>query len=278
MNLALWKKAVSDSWLQLAITSVLLVLFAWLFVWLTSLFSVGAWTRLVQWLPGGIQNFIRAWLGVELPDLASTTGRISFLYLHVVTVMLFLSWAVGRGSDVVSGGIASGTLELILTLPVRRVWVLAVPAIVSTLGAIVLAAAIWAGTWLGLTTVELEEKLSAWAFLPGAVNLFAMAFCLGGVTTLLSSCDHDRWRTIWLAVGFFVVSAIVKLVSRMWEPGAWLKYLSFLSTFEPQQLILMKGNAWSASISYNAPLLAVGLACYVAAAIVFTWRDIPVPR
>ena len=278
MNPALWKKACSDAWVQLLITSVLLALFAWLFVWLMSLFSAGAWTRLFHWLPEGIQDFLHNWLRVEVVDLASVAGRISFVYLHMVTVLLFLGWAVGRGSDTVSGGIANGTMELILPLPVRRVWVLVVPAVVSTLGAVVLAAAIWGGTWLGLTTVELEENLSIWLFLPGAVNLFAMTFCLGGVTTLLSSWDHDRWRTIWLAVGFFVVSTILKLVSRLWEPGAWLGYFSFLTTFEPQQLILMREEAWSASIGYNVPLLVVGLAGYVAAAVIFTWRDIPVPR
>ena len=51
-----------------------------------------------------------------------------------------------------------------------------------------------------------------------------------------------------------------------------------ISRFEPQQLILMREEAWSASVWYDGPLLAVGLAGYVAAAIIFTCRDIPVPR
>ena len=34
MNYALWKKAVSDAWLTLAVSSALLILFCWLFVWL----------------------------------------------------------------------------------------------------------------------------------------------------------------------------------------------------------------------------------------------------
>ena len=278
MNAALWKKAFSDSWFQLLVTSVLLVLFAWLFVWLMSLFPLGGWPRLLQWLPRSIQGFLRSWLGIELAQMASLAGRLSFLYLHVVTHLLLLSWAVGLGSDVVVGGIADGTLEFILTLPVRRVWVVVVPAVVTTLGTAVLAASLWAGTWLGLATVTLEEELSIGIFLPGAVNLFAMAFCVTGVTTLFSSCDHNRWRTIGLTVLFFVVSAILKLIARLWAPGAWLRYFCFLNTFEPHQLILMGEDAWAASITYNAPLLAVGLAAYVAAAIILTRRDIPVPR
>ena len=71
---------------------------------------------------------------------------------------------------------------------------------------------------------------------------------------------------------------VLKLIARLWEPGAWLRYFSFLTTFEPHQLILMREEAWSASFAYNAPLLTVGLAAYAAAAIILTWRDIPVPR
>ena len=43
MNRALWRKAVADAWPSLAISSVLLLLFCWAFVWLMSLFDTGAW-------------------------------------------------------------------------------------------------------------------------------------------------------------------------------------------------------------------------------------------
>ena len=68
------------------------------------------------------------------------------------------------------------------------------------------------------------------------------------------------------------------MVARLWESGALLRYLSFLTAFEPHRLILMGDKAWSASLSYNAPLVGLGLLAYGAAAIVFARRDIPVPR
>jgi ABC-2 type transport system permease protein len=113
-------------------------------------------------------------------------------------------------------------------------------------------------------------------FVPGAVNLFAMIFCMTGLTTLLSSWDRDRWRTILWAGGLFIASSILKFVARLWEGGAWLRYLSFLSGFEPQRLILLPPEesapmAWQ----YNGTLLGLGLAGYLIAAAVFTYRDIP---
>ena len=271
---ALARKAVADAWLQLAISTGVLILFAWIFVWLMSLLTIGKWGTMLNLLP----NFVQPLLGVPLKDLATITGRLTFLYVHLVTLLVMISWALGRGSDAISGGIAKGTLELVLTLPVRRTTVVLIPAAVATVGCVVLAFSVWVGSWIGVTVVGFRDEVSLRQFLPGVVNLAALGFCLGGITSLVSSFDHDRWRTIWLSGGIFVLASIVKLVSRLWGAGEWLKYLSFLSVFEPQQLILSPRDPWLLTWQYSGALVVFGLVCYLVALAVFTWRDIPVPR
>jgi len=272
MNLALWKKAVSDSWLQLVVCSILLILFSWVFVWWMSILPVGAVGKVLRWMPG----FVKILMGVPVSELATTTGQLSILYVHVITILICMGWAVGRGSDPISGEIGRGTMDLILSLPVRRVTVLAIPAVVATIGAAVLAASVMVGTWIGTLTVTLHEEVACRRFLPGAINLFAMTFCLTGVTTLVSSFNRNRWRTIWLCGGFFVVSDIIKILARLWPAGWWLKYFTFLSAFEPQSLILMPGGGLTA-LNYDGVLLGLGLLSYAAAAVIFACRDIPAP-
>jgi len=70
---------------------------------------------------------------------------------------------------------------------------------------------------------------------------------------------------------------ILKMVARMWEPGAWLRYLSFLTAFEPQRLILLPEEGLGVALRYNGTLLALGLISYLMAAVIFTRRDIPAP-
>jgi ABC-2 type transport system permease protein len=105
-----------------------------------------------------------------------------------------------------------------------------------------------------------------------------MTFCFTAVTTLVSSWGRDRWATVGVAGGFFIFSLIVKLIARMWVNGKRLFALSFLSAFEPQELILMPDATGHAALRYNLTLLGLGLACYVVAAVVFNRRDIPGPR
>lgn len=271
MNWALWKKAIRSAWLQLVVSAALLILFGWVFVWLIGQFKLGAWASLLNMLP----DFARRMMGTPMAQLATPEGQISVLYVHVVTILLCIGWAIGRGSDAVSGEISRGTMDLTLSLPVRRASVVLIPAAVATLGAVILAGAVLLGNWLGLVLARPEEKLSIAAFLPGAVNLASLMVCVTGITAFVSSWNRSRWRTIAIVVAFYVVSLIVQMVARLWQPGAWLAYVSFLSAYEPQRLILDRGQDWSLPWRYDGTLVGLGLLGYAAAAVVFTRRDIP---
>ena len=114
MNRALWTKALADAWRQLLTSVVVLAVFSWLFVWLMSQFKVGEISIILNLLPG----FVEAMIGVKLRLLASPTGQLSVIYVDVVTMLVCVGWALGRGSDAVSGEIGRGTMDLILALPV----------------------------------------------------------------------------------------------------------------------------------------------------------------
>ena len=277
MNPALWRKAVSDAWRQLVICAVILLLFSWLFVWLMSLLEVGAWAILLNMVPSVFKTLI----GVDVAKLATPTGQLSLLYFHTVTLLVCVGWALGRGSDAIAGEIGRGTMDLVLSLPIRRATVVVTSAVVAAFGAAVLPLSVLAGTCLGLATVTLHGEVSPWALLPGVINLACMTFCFAGITTFISAFNRDRWRTIILSGGFFVVSLIVKMAWRLVPDRLWLKewlhYASFLTSFRPQYLIL-EGDDGSLALQYNATLVILGLATYVAAAVVLTYRDIPTAR
>lgn len=274
MNPAIWKKAIWDGRSQFAISCLLLFGFAWLFVWLNSLVNMELWVKLLDFLP----PFAVRLIGIPLSALASPLGRISVVFVHIVPLLILMGWAVGRNSELVSGGIANGTLEVLLTVPVRRVHWIWIPAVVWACQACLLVGALWLGLIVGVRVMDSGKDISAGAFFPGVVNLVCMTICLSGITAALSAADNNRWRTIWLATGIFIVATIIKMVARIWEPGAWLAYLSFLSAFEPQLLVLVPEQAARLMWRYNGTLLSVGLLGYVAATVMLARRDIPVPR
>ncbi len=274
MNRALWRKAFSDMWVQLLLSSLILAGFSWLFLWLTSMFKADLAVAMLKAMPG----FIQRMLGLPISELAAPTGWISIIFVHIVTLLVCGGWAVGRGSDPICGEIGRGAMDLLGTLPVWRTTLIVIPAVAATLGAALLAASIMLGIALGLNTVEIPKEVSLVQFIPGAVNLFFMIFCLTGITALLSTIIHDRWRTIATAVGLYLFSLIIETICRVWSAGAWLHYCNFLCTFKPQELIVLRNHSLGTQVIYNAVLLGIGLLCYAAGAVIFSRRDIPAAR
>ncbi len=268
MNRTLFKLALREAWAFLAIAAGLLVVFSWLFVFIMKDVSLPAVFQLF--------DFALPVLGLPMSRLASPEGTFSVVYVDAPTLILCVAWAVTRGSDAVSGQLGRGVLETVLAQPISRSGLLAVHTLVTTLGALVLAAAVWAGIALGLWSFGQLERVSPWSFLPGSINLFFFMLALAGITTMVSAFETQRWRTIGVVVGFYVVSVMLKVLARLWPQGGWLSYLSLPAAYEPQRLIVYP-ERMAEQFTYNGTLLVVAVLSYLVAFLWFARRDLPPP-
>ncbi|HWB09945.1 MAG TPA: ABC transporter permease subunit [Pirellulales bacterium] len=273
MNLALWIKTVGDARLLLAGLTLLMFGFNWLFVWLTSLVELGAFSVFLRAMPAEMESLI----GVPFAKVATTTGRIALAYIDPVVIFTMVTWSFARGSDVVSGEIGRGTMEILLAQPVSRRQLLVCHSVVTTAGSALLALAAWLGTCQGLAATGLITEVEPRHFIPAAVNLFAATFFLTALTTAISACDNQRWRTLGIVGAIYIVELLVKIVARMSPKFHRLMYLTFLGAFEPQTLVVYPERAWEISLRYDGTLIGLGLVAYLAAAVIFSHRDIPAP-
>jgi ABC-2 type transport system permease protein len=114
------------------------------------------------------------------------------------------------------------------------------------------------------------------------------------LTTLLSSLDRYRWRTIGLVVGFYIIQMTIKIVGLAADHLAWLRNCSFFSAYEPARVVSVAmaspESAWSVVLrdpsgvwvgwgpmGYSLLLIALGAAAYLVATLVFQRRDLPAP-
>lgn len=273
MNRAVWSKSLLEARALLAALALLMFAFHWLFVWLTSLVDLGAYKIIMQALPGELHSMIN----LPIAKLATDTGRIALAYIDPVAVFAVLSWALARGSDCVAGEIGRGTMEMLLAQPVSRLSVLAIHAVVTTLGAAVLAIAAWLGTAQGIIACKLADEVPLAAFVPAAGNLFALTFFLSAVSSMISACESYRWRAIGIMGGFYMIELVIKVVGRLAPKFDWLLYGTFLGAFEPQVLVVNPERVWELSWRYDGTLIGLGLAAYIIAAVVFCRRDLPAP-
>lgn len=267
MNRALIKKSLHETRLLFAACAVWLFAFCWIRVWIVSSMEETRFANILELLG---DNLVKTLSPVSLSHLTSFTGRIALAWDDGLVVFVMLAFAIARGSDVVSGELNRGTLEMLLAQPVSRVQVLTSQALVTMTSIALLSIATWLGTWMGIQTtqarlerqptlvkipfgpalpnpfakseiekVPMRSQVEPQSFAPAAVNLFCFGLCFAGGASLLSACDRFRWRTIGITLALFVLQAIAKVVGVLKKETIfeWLKYISALTAYEPSRLV-----------------------------------------
>src|SRR5262245_62175517 len=236
---------------------VLLFAVCWLRVFIVTRLQTRQFATIVEQFWDEFKDF---W-PVSLDQLLSYTGRIAVGYNEPLVVFSVCIFAIARGSDVVSGELGRGTLEMLLAQPVSRLQVLYTQTIVTLGCLLVLCALTCVGTTAGLYTtwvkedvpppklklpglqvgiqlslrnperlkVPMSEKRNPGDFVPGAFNLFCLGVAVAGFSTLISSLDRYRWRTIGIVVAAYILSIILKLLGQTIDEVAWMQNLSFFT-------------------------------------------------
>ena len=264
MNFAIWKKNIADARLLLLALALYVIAFSWARVYIVSELDTSQFRQILELLPDSFKSFTP----VDFEWLISYTGRIAFNFDEPMLVGAIAIWCIARASDVVSGQLAGGTMEMLLAQPVSRRSHFLIHCTVTTIGVLILCLATWGGMWGGVATstvelttkpelnipytglaipmpflptrteqVPLSELVDCWSFWPGVINLFTLGFFLTAMTAFFSSWDRYRWRTIGVVTGIYVVAALIKMMAMSIRSLSWTSYFSFFSLYEPELAI-----------------------------------------
>jgi ABC-2 type transport system permease protein len=214
---------------------------------------------------------------VPLADVATPAGRVALAFVDPVVVLAATVWGITRGSDAVSGQLERGTMEMVLSAPVRRGAVFLSQALATTAGAALLSGVLLAAVWSAVALGPWSGTVTPARFVPAVANVFGLMVCMAGLAAAVSAADSHRWRTIGILCGFYVFSILAKLVGRLSTRYGWVGYLSVLNAYEPQRLVSGTPESWALLARYDGVLLGVGLVAYLAGAVIFARRDLPAP-
>jgi ABC-2 type transport system permease protein len=273
MNRPLRKKYFAESWLMLLAIAVGVFVFCWFRVWVVSELDTAQFRQIIDLLPKDWRKFSP----VDFDWLVSYLGRTSLTLDEPMLVMLVTGWVMIRGSDVVSGELSRGTLEMLLSQPVSRHQVFVTHAVwtmVCLLGLVLLA---WLGMSLGIWTTSVVETtypelrvpiadyriplrflapqtatiamasvVNPVSFLPGLVNLFCLGVFFGGFAAMCSAVDRYRWRTLGIVIGFYFANAGLKLLGMASEKLTWVTHVTVFGFYSPASAIEQaQQNPWS---------------------------------
>ncbi len=254
---------------------LLMCFFFWMRVWLVSRLDSGRFQQILELLPSNIRSMVK----VDFTFIVTHTGRLSIGFEEPMIVLILTIWCISRGSDIVSGELSRGTMEMLLAQPISRRRAFFVPLTYALIGVLLLAIASLVGTWLGIATIqaneayypaikipllnrsipipwikptEMQVPMSAlvdWrSFWPGAVNLFSLGVAILGLSTVFSAYDRYRWRAIGGVAITLILMTMLKLLAMSHESLQWLSWLTIFAAFEPalfiSQITTIPESAW----------------------------------
>lgn len=289
MNRILARQLARDSLILFLPLAIGVVLFCWFRTHIVGELDTSQFKQIIDLLPNDWRKFAT----VDFDWLVSYLGRTALTLDEPMLLMFVCGWPIVLGSDVVSGRLSRGTLEMVLAQPVSRREYFRTHAVVTLAGLLALVLLAWLGMAIGIWTTSVDEtrypelkmplvdygipltfakpevetipmasEVNPVDFLPGILNLFCLGFFLAGFAAWCSSWDQYRWRTLGVAGGFYMVGGMLKLLGMASPRFAWAKFLSFFSLYEPARSIeLADGSpelAWAWLIFEEGVLVGGG--------------------
>jgi ABC-2 type transport system permease protein len=274
INRILVRKYIGQSMLLFVSCGLALFLFAWVRVWVVSLLDTGQFQTILE----QFRDFEK-FAPIEFDSLFTYPGRVGMTYDEPIVILCIVIWCISRGSDVVSGELGRGTLEMVLAQPIGRTTLLWSHALVSVVGLALLCLLVWGGIALGveLTTVHesvappsfripilnldmpltvadpvkeavpLKDRVASATFAASTFHLFAFGFFLLGLSSMISAMDRYRWRTIGAVVAIYVLQLVMFGLGKAATTLEWLLSLTFFSCYKPQKMTSMvtKEGLWA---------------------------------
>ena len=276
------KKYVNQSTLLFCSCAFILFTFAWVRVWVGTFFNLSQYKTILDQLKE-FEHFAP----IEFSALMSYAGQVALVYDEPIVIICVVIWCIARGSDVVSGELGRGTLEMLLSQPISRTKLMLSHATVSIGGLALLCLLVWAGLGLGVQTNDIDEEIAPPSVTVPLLNfdlplsmgepivqkiplhelvdvstyasptfhLFCFGFFMLGLATLFSSWDRYRWRTVGCVMGVYIIQLIMFGLGKAAKSLEWLQSMSFFSCYKPQKMAaLVSENGMAAPWSLTETL------------------------
>jgi hypothetical protein len=172
-------------------------------------------------------GFIQRWLGDNIVALASFGGLVTFGYFHPIVVLLTAMVAAFVASDP-AADVEAGHVDLLLSRPVARHWLVTRSALLLLACPLVLATLMLISTW---TAVALAAPPHARGPSPTtlvllAAHLVAVAWWFGALSLALAGGARRRAAAFAPAAIAAVGLHLVNVLAASWKPARVADVLS----------------------------------------------------
>jgi ABC-type transport system involved in multi-copper enzyme maturation permease subunit len=217
--------------------------------------------------PPQVQQF----LGEEFLAQFSVNGAVAFGYNHPIVLIFLAVIAIMLPARHIAGEIEGGSLELLLSLPIKRFKLAFSLWILSFLSLLVVIIGGWLGTIIGLMIYPQISGLPLSIIFRIGLNLWFLMITINAYTFFFSSISREAGKVTQRAAGLTLFFYFLSYTVKLWDKASFLKPVTIFTYYQPQALA-MNQNLWLKNIVILAVLVIVFM---VIAFRTISRRDIP---
>ncbi len=218
-----------------------------------------------------IPDFLRQLMGPSLISLMSFGGIVAVGYFHIAVVGALVALAVALATEV-SAEIEIKFVDLILSRPLARHWLISRSVLLLAGATTYLLCAMFLGTCLGLYLLAPPGGMQSTLRLirPFVFNLSALVLCWGGLALAIAAVSRRRSVAGSIAGLLALATYLFDYIAQVWKPASRIGWLFPFHYFNAMNL-LTEGALPFREIRVLLCFAAAGVA---AAYILFSRRDL----
>ena len=199
---------------------------------------VKALVRYLELLP----SFIKSALGGDAIQAGNTAGLILIGYNDPFVLILFMLYAVGVPTGLLTGEVQRGTMELILSRPTTKTQVYICAGVITIVGMFGLSLVMFLGTVAATRIFHFEDVVPLYKFFQTVVNGGLLASAVGGLALLSAAFFRRRNMAVGVTVAYLVVNYFVSVIAEWWPLMSFMKgWTIFYYVGDP---MIFRDSAW----------------------------------
>ena len=210
-----------------------------------------------------------------MDDVSTMEGWVASIVIQVMPIVLGV-YTIILATGTLAGEEESGTLELVVAMPLKRWQVVTMKtlALLLVLFLIMVIFSIGSGIVFSLvvSTADLALEVTPWQFFIGLLASYPLQVALFGISLFLGAFMPSRRLTLVVMYVFYLVSYVLRSAGSMAESVAWMKQISLLHYVNTTSSVFTDGPAASDIFT----LVAIGVIGFGLALWSFQGRNITV--
>ena len=228
--------------------------------------KVKAFLQYIDMLP----SFIKAFMGGDVLQVGNIAGLISIGYQDPLVLILYMLYAVGVPTALLTGEVQRGTMELILSRQATKTQIYICAGLITVVGMYALVVVMFLGTVAATNLYDFEQEVPFYSFFKLAVNGGILASAVGGIALLAAACFR-RGTAVGVTVAYLVVNYFAEMIAEWWPRMKWLEPITLFNYVDEAKIFTQ--STWP--LSDMCVLISILVVSTIAGGVIWSRRDLP---